>query len=148
MVEMEGSGSGSAGPGCGSGSGKMMPVRPDPYPHHLIRIQYFVESGSGSSLLLNTDPIRIRIQAKIYYDKFWKKYIIGKFLSKTVRYGMPSWTRTMDALTVQTRNFSLVFNFFGANWLNWIRIRDTAFNTLCFVPFYYTVLPSHARATP
>jgi hypothetical protein len=38
--------------------------------------RYFVESGSGSgsSLLLNTDPIRI--QTKINYDKVCKKFVM------------------------------------------------------------------------
>jgi hypothetical protein len=37
----------------------------------------FAESRSGSGLLLNTDPIRIRnrIQTKIYNDKIFTKYI-------------------------------------------------------------------------
>jgi hypothetical protein len=38
----------------------------------------FTESGSGSSLLWNTDPFRNQIQTKIYYDKIYTKFIIGK----------------------------------------------------------------------
>jgi hypothetical protein len=30
---------------------------------------HFAESGSGSRLLLKPDPIRIRIQTKVFYDK-------------------------------------------------------------------------------
>ncbi len=46
--------------------------------------KYFFEFGSGSSLLLNTDPIRI--QTKIFYDKFVKIYNLNIFLSNTVMY--------------------------------------------------------------
>ncbi len=48
---------------------------------------FLAESGSGLNLSLNSDPIRIRIQTKIYYYKICKKNLIWKFIgngSKTV----------------------------------------------------------------
>jgi hypothetical protein len=48
--------------------------------------RYFVEYGSEYNLLLNTDPIRIRIQTKIYNDKICKKLVIRHFFDQKPSY--------------------------------------------------------------
>ncbi len=116
--------------------------------------RYFAESGLGSKLLLNPNPIRI--QTKIFYEKMINTFTIRKFShQKLINVFL---VPTKDVQALQAWNF-FIFSSFGGNfclpgsgsgfpirirWLNWIRIQS---GTLCICHFTVITAPFLAYAS-
>jgi len=113
-----------------------------------IQVFCWIHSESGYSLLLNTDPILVRIQTKIYYDKMFKMYNwTFFFISLSVCLCNP----LQRTFRLFQHHISSLFSIFGGHfglpgsgsgfpirirWPNGIRVRTTGWKrTILAVKF-------------